>query len=45
MVVEKDKHYSDDAAKKAMVSVFGMVGQRSELADEYREKLTRLLYS
>jgi len=44
-VVERDKHYSDDAAKKAMVSVFGMVGQRSELADEYREKLTRLLYS
>ena len=44
-VVEKDKHYSDDAGKKAMVSVFGMVGQRSALADEYREKLTRLLYS
>ena len=44
-VIEKDKHYRDDAAKKAMVSMFGILGQRSELADEYREKLARLLYS
>ena len=44
-VIEKEKHYQDDAAKKTMVSIFGIVGQRSELADEYREKLTRLLYS
>ena len=44
-VIEKEKHYREDAAKKAMVGIFGIVGQRSELADEYRERLTRLLYS
>jgi len=27
-----------------MVSIFGIVGQRSELADEYRSKLARLIY-
>jgi len=44
-VVELDRHYNDDAAKKAMVRIFAIVGQRSRLADDYRERLTRMLYS
>jgi len=44
-IIEKDKHYQDDAAKTAMVRIFSIVGQRSELADEYRERLTRQMYS
>lgn len=44
-VIEKEKHYREDAAKKAMVGIFGIVGQSSELAGEYRERLARLLYS
>ncbi len=30
--------------KQAMVDVFSVVGQRSELADGYRARLARLLY-
>jgi putative thioredoxin len=44
-VVERDHHFRDDAAKKAMVRIFSIVGQRSRLADDYRERLTRALYS
>ena len=44
-VVEKDKHYKEDAAKKAMVSIFAIIGQRSALADDYRDRLMRILYS
>ncbi len=29
----------------AMVRIFSIIGQRSKLADEYRERLTRLMYS
>jgi len=43
-VLERDKQYGEGAARKAMVSIFGIVGQRSELADEYRSKLARLIY-
>jgi thioredoxin-like negative regulator of GroEL len=43
--IELDRHYNDDAAKKAMVRIFSIVGQRSRLADDYRERLTRVLYS
>lgn len=35
--------WNDGAARKAMVTVFGLVGQRSELADTYRRKLAMLL--
>lgn len=43
-VLEHDKHYSEDAAKNAMVRIFGVVGQRSPLADDYRSRLARVLY-
>jgi putative thioredoxin len=44
-IMEKDRRYREEAAKKAMVRIFAIVGQRSPLADEYRERLVRVLYS
>ncbi|MHC4711679.1 MAG: tetratricopeptide repeat protein [Planctomycetota bacterium] len=43
-VVQIDRDYRDGAARDAMVAVFAIVGQRSPLADEYRQKLARFLY-
>ena len=43
-VVEADKSFRDGAAKDKMVAIFSIVGQRSPLADEYRQRLTALLY-
>ena len=42
-VVTKDKRYRDEAARKAMLVVFGILGVRSELSDEYRRKLSMVL--
>jgi len=38
-VVEQNKNHRDGAARKAMLTVFGLVGMRSALADEYRRQL------
>jgi putative thioredoxin len=38
-VVERDRKWQDQAARKAMLTVFGLVGVRDPLADEYRRKL------
>ncbi|MBN2329361.1 MAG: thioredoxin [Candidatus Omnitrophica bacterium] len=43
-VIKKNKNYRDGAAKRAMVKVFSIIGQRSALADEYRDKLEWILY-
>ncbi len=43
-VVAKDKHFRDEAARKAMVALFSLVGERSELAEQYRTRLARTLY-
>ena len=43
-LVEIDKHYDDDAARKAMLAIFSLVGERSDLAEEFRSKLARVLY-
>jgi putative thioredoxin len=43
-IVAKDKRYRDEAARKAMLAIFSLVGERSELADEYRTRLARTLY-
>jgi putative thioredoxin len=39
-----DKKLAGSKVKEAMVQIFHIVGARSELADEYRDKLTKLLY-
>ena len=41
---ENDHTLAMGEAKKRMVEVFHVVGVRSELADDYRQKLRRLLY-
>ncbi len=41
---ESDRVLAMGEAKKRMVEVFHVVGVRSELADDYRKKLQRLLY-
>lgn len=43
-IVAQDKHYRDDVARKAMLAVFSHIGERSNLAEEYRSKLARTLY-
>lgn len=43
-IVAKDKHYRDEAARKAMLTIFSLVGERSELAEEYRKRLAWTLY-
>ncbi len=44
-IAERDKRYGEDKAKKAMVRIFSIIGQRSDMADDYRERLTRTLYA
>jgi putative thioredoxin len=43
VLVERDRRWNDEAARKAMLTIFALVGVRSELADEYRRKLSLLL--
>ncbi len=43
-IVQADKHFRDGAARGAMVRVFSLVGERSDLADRYRPKLAQALY-
>ena len=43
-VVKAERNYDDGAAKEAMVRVFTIAGQGSELTREYRAKLSRELY-
>lgn len=38
-VASADRRWRDEAGRKAMLSVFGLVGVRSPLADEYRRRL------
>ncbi len=42
-VVERDKHFDDEAARKAMLDVFGLLGDHP-LVDEYRTALARNLF-
>jgi putative thioredoxin len=43
-VVERDKTWDDEAGRRAMVDVFQIVGAREPLAEEYRDRLRRVLY-
>src|SRR5262249_11693062 len=40
----RDKKLGSSKVREAMVEVFLIVGVRSELADEYRDRLARVLY-
>jgi putative thioredoxin len=41
---ERDRQLAGTKVRELMVKIFHIVGVRSELADEYRDKLSRLLY-
>jgi thioredoxin-like negative regulator of GroEL len=41
---ERVKNLARTKVREAMVQDFHVIGVRSELADEYRDKLTRVLY-
>jgi len=43
-IVAKDKRFRDEAARKSMLAIFSLVGERSELAEEFRQRLARTLY-
>ena len=43
-IVGAEKGYREGAAKEDMVKIFGVLGQRSPLAREYRSKLASALY-
>jgi putative thioredoxin len=43
-ILQKDRHFKDGASRKMMLQIFEVVGPRSPLAEEYREKLARLIY-
>lgn len=43
-VMGKSMDYRSGAARKAVLSLFNIVGQTSDLTAEYREKLARLLF-
>lgn len=44
-VMQRDKKFHDEAPRKMMLRVFAIVGPRSALADEYRDRMAKLLYS
>jgi putative thioredoxin len=43
-IVTKNKRFRDEAPRRAMLAIFSVIGERSELADEYRTRLARTLY-
>ena len=43
-IIAKDRSYRDQVARKSMLAIFSFVGERSELAEEYRTRLARTLY-
>jgi putative thioredoxin len=43
-VLKQDRGFKDGAARKMMLHIFEIVGARSPLAEEYREKLARAIF-
>jgi putative thioredoxin len=43
-VVERDKSFDDEGARKAMVDIFGLLGRDHPLVDHYRPALSRILF-
>ena len=42
-LVARDRRWRDEAARRAMLTIFSLIGVRSPLADDYRRRLSLLL--
>jgi putative thioredoxin len=44
-IVKKDRGFQDDAARKAMIDIFDLLGPGNEIAERYRSDLAKVLFS
>lgn len=44
-IVKRDRRFKDDGARKRMLQIFELIDPRGPLAEEYREKLARVIYA
>lgn len=42
-IVRTDRKFSDDAARKAMIAIFNLLGGQGDIVNEYRRKLSMIL--
>jgi len=43
-IVKRDRRFKDDGARKRMLQIFELIDPRSPLAEEYRDKLARVIF-
>lgn len=43
-IVKRDRRFKDDGARKAMIELFEVIGPRSPLAEEFRDRLAQTIF-